>query len=99
MTDRKVFLLIFSFFIALHYLDQLRNIRVLKKNTIFVNFATNIFEEKSVSDMTTYEDYGQILDLKVKKNYKNTAVYVTYSTVESASLALVVRSSFNSGVS
>ena len=69
---------------------NLRNIRVLKRNMIFVQSYDQEIPHRVLADSRTYELCGKVESVKTKQNYKNITAYVTYARAEEAAVAFLV---------
>ena len=67
--------------------DSLRNVRVLKKNMIFLQSYDNEISHRALADSRTYEVVGKVESVKTKQNYKNITAYVTFEHESAAALA------------
>lgn len=75
----------------IHDVGNQRNIRVLKKNMIFLQSYDDQIPTSIFKQTTTFSPVGAVQSVKTKQNYRNTTTYVTYDDQTSAALALIVQ--------
>lgn len=69
-----------SFFIGfIHNVGSQRNVRVLKKNMIFLQSYDEQIPTSTLKLNSTFTPAGPVLSVKAKQNFRNTTTYVTYS--------------------
>lgn len=73
-------------------LGSLKNIRVLKKNMLFIQSYDDEINKCTLKSHSFYETCGSVEKIKLKENYKNHTAYVTYQDAQSAAAAFIVRS-------
>lgn len=70
-----------SFFIGfIHNVGSQRNVRVLKKNMIFLQSYDEQIPTSTLKLNSTFTPAGPVLSVKAKQNFRNTTTYVTYSS-------------------
>ena len=73
-----------------------RNVRVLKKNMIFLQSYDEQIPTSTLKQSSTFEPCGKVESVKTKQNFRNTTTYVTYSNQKSAAVALIAFSHLSS---